>query len=178
MSGVEIYYFSGTGNSLHVAKELQKRIPETDLIPIVSILNEDVIETNGETVGFVFPIYATMIPVPVKNFLKKLDLKSTKYIFAIATRAGSQHRAFIDIEKILKKRGRSLDSYFTLNMGANYLNPNPTEEEIAELEPVVQDRLASIQQSIMNKEKNKEKDTHIATPLPFAFVLLRLYPYL
>jgi ferredoxin len=178
MSNVEIYYFSGTGNSLYVAKELQKRIPETNIIPIVSLLNEDVIETNGETVGFVFPIYATMIPVPVKNFLKKLDLKSTKYIFAIATRAGSQHRAFIDIEKILKKRGRSPDSYFTLNMGANYLNPNPTEEEIAELEPVVQDRLASIQQSIINKEKNKEKDTHITTPLPFAFVLLRLYPLL
>ena len=31
----EIYYFSGTGNSLHVAKELQKRIPETKLISIV-----------------------------------------------------------------------------------------------------------------------------------------------
>jgi hypothetical protein len=27
-----IYYFSGTGNSLHVAQELQKRLPETTLI--------------------------------------------------------------------------------------------------------------------------------------------------
>ena len=53
----EIYYFSGTGNSLHVARELQKRIPETNLIPIVSLLNNNVIETNGETVGFVFPIH-------------------------------------------------------------------------------------------------------------------------
>jgi flavodoxin len=26
----EIYYFSGTGNSLYVAKELQKLIPEAD----------------------------------------------------------------------------------------------------------------------------------------------------
>jgi ferredoxin len=175
---VEIYYFSGTGNSLHVAKELQKRIPEANLIPIVSLLNKDVIETNGETVGFVFPIYATTIPVPVKNFLKKLDLKSIKYIFAIATRAGSQHRAFIDIEKILKKRGRGLDSHFTLNMGANYLVPIPTNEEIAELESVAQDRLDSIQQSIINKEKNREKDTHITAPLPFTFVVLRLHSLL
>ena len=36
MSKVEIYYFSGTGNSLHLARELQKRIPETKLIPITS----------------------------------------------------------------------------------------------------------------------------------------------
>jgi flavodoxin len=29
--GIEVYYFSGTGNSLHVAKELQKRIPEIQI---------------------------------------------------------------------------------------------------------------------------------------------------
>jgi len=178
MSEVEIYYFSGTGNSLHVAKELQKRISETDLIPIVSLLNKDVIETDGETVGFVFPIYLTTIPVPVKDFIKKLDLKSTKYIFALATRGGSPHRAFIDVEKILKKRGRSLDAYFTLNMGNNALNPNPTEEEIAELELVAQGRLDSIQQSIIHKEKNREKDTHSTVPVPFAPLFLRLIPLL
>jgi len=36
-----------------VAKELQKRIPETNLIPIVSLLNKDVIKANAETVGSV-----------------------------------------------------------------------------------------------------------------------------
>jgi hypothetical protein len=35
MSKVEIYYFSGTGNSLHVAQEIQKRIPDTTLIPLL-----------------------------------------------------------------------------------------------------------------------------------------------
>jgi flavodoxin len=51
----EIYYFSGTGNSLHVAKELQKRLPGSKLIPIVSFLDNDVVIIKGETVGFVFP---------------------------------------------------------------------------------------------------------------------------
>ncbi len=32
MSKIEIYYFSGTGNSLHIAREIQKRIPDTTLI--------------------------------------------------------------------------------------------------------------------------------------------------
>ena len=115
----KIYYFSGTGNSLHVARELQKRIPETNLIPIVSLLNKDVIEINGETLGFVFPIHFTAIPMPVKNFIKKLDLKSAKYVFAIATRMGTPHSAFNDIEKILNKKGKSLDSHFALNMPSN-----------------------------------------------------------
>jgi len=124
----------------------------------------------------VFPIYLATIPVPVKNFIKKLDLKSTKYMFAIATRAGSPHRAFIDIEKILKKRGKRLDAYFTLNMGNNAFVPVPTREEIAEFESVVQDRLDLIQQSIIHKERNREKDTHSTTLLPFASVVLRLIP--
>ncbi len=89
MSKVELYYFSGTGNSLHVAKELQKRIPETNLIPMVSLINNDVVETRGETIGFVFPIHFTTVPMIVKSLISKLDLKSAKYIFAIATRQGT-----------------------------------------------------------------------------------------
>ena len=42
-------------------------------------------------------------------------------------------------------------------MGNNALVRNPPKEEIAELESVVQDRLDSIQQSIIHKEKSIEK---------------------
>lgn len=41
----EIYYFSGTGNSLHVAKELQKRIQDTKLRPIVNHLKKNIIKS-------------------------------------------------------------------------------------------------------------------------------------
>jgi len=172
----EIYYFSGTGNSLHVAKELQKRIPETNLIPIVRLLNKDATKTNAEIVGFVFPIYYVSIPLPVKEFIKKLNLKSTKYIFAIATRMGTPHSAFTDIENILKKKGKSFDSHFTLNMASNdpkydYKVP-PTKKEIATLESVVYNRLDSIQKIILNKEKNREKDTSITDPVPSLLVKL------
>jgi hypothetical protein len=44
----EIYYFSGTGNSLHVASELRKRIPGARLIPMVGLLGEDVIKTRAK----------------------------------------------------------------------------------------------------------------------------------
>ena len=60
-TAVEIYYFSGTGNSLHVAQELQSRISGTKLIPIVSLLHNDSIAASGETVGFVFPVYLTTL---------------------------------------------------------------------------------------------------------------------
>ena len=39
----EIYYFSGTGNSLYMAKELQNRLPHSTLIPMASLMRQDVI---------------------------------------------------------------------------------------------------------------------------------------
>lgn len=114
----EIYYFSGTGNSLHTAKELKKRIPEAKLIPIVSLLNRDIVKTSEETVGFVFPVHLMMAPKAVRTFIEKLDLQAD-YIFAVATRGGSRTRAFEDLEKILKKHGKNLDSCFILNMANN-----------------------------------------------------------
>ncbi len=82
----KIYYFSGTGNSLYVAQELQKRIPESKLIPIVGLLNLDTIEVKAETFGIVFPLQDPTFPIDVKMFLQKVDLKSTDNIFTIATR--------------------------------------------------------------------------------------------
>jgi len=179
---LEIYYFSGTGNSLHVARELQKRLPEADLIPIVSLLDQKFIETNGETVGLVFPIHVAMVPAPVMKFLKKLNLNSAEYIFAAATRAGWQHRAFIDVEGILKKKGKSLDSFFNLNMVGN--NPRfegwhaATAEEIADLESEVQNKLDYIQKIVINKEKSREKDTEFTVPMPAFSILSLILPLL
>ncbi|HMK53454.1 MAG TPA: EFR1 family ferrodoxin [Methanobacteriaceae archaeon] len=178
----EIYYFSGTGNSLHVAKELQKRIPDTKIIPIVSLLNKEVIETKSGSVGFIFPIHLAMSPAPVRKFLEKIDLKSTEYIFAVVTRAGSQHRAFIDLGKILKKKGKILDSCFTLNMASN--DPKfedwhaATEEEIADLESSVQNNLDVIQNIVINKEKSREKDANFTVPMPAFSILSLILPFL
>ncbi|WP_414470171.1 EFR1 family ferrodoxin [Methanobacterium sp. ACI-7] len=163
MDKTEIYYFSGTGNSLYIAKELQKRISEAKLTPIVSLLDLDVIKTNGSTVGFVFPVHAITIPVAVKRFLKKVDLSSADYIFAVATRGGTIFRGFDEIEKILKKKKKSLDSHFVLNMGMNDPKPKgykcPTEADILKFESLVQEKLDLIQNIILNKEISKEKDT-------------------
>lgn len=168
----DIYYFSGTGNSLHVARELQKRMPEVNLIPTISLLDKNVIETKAETVGFIFPIYMTAVPVPVRKFLKKLDFKSTEYIFAIATHEASPGLANTYLEKILKKKGKNLDSYFTIKMSGNSpkgLMPSfmvikdwakrITKEKISELESEVLKKLDSIQEVIMNHEKYPKEDT-------------------
>ncbi len=168
----EIYYFSGTGNSLHVAKELQKRIPDTKLIPVVSLLDDDIIQTSGESIGFVFPVHALTIPIAFKKFLRKIDPSSAKYIFAVATRYGTEFRGFKTIDGFLKKKNKILDSHFILNMGHNEEIRRegykvPTEAEILKIESSVQERLDYIYKIIVNQETHQEKDTDYIVPVNY-----------
>ena len=162
MHKTEIYYFSGTGNSLQVARELQKGIPEARLIPMVSLLNRAVIRIEGETVGLVFPLHAFTVPMPVREFLKKLRPESASYLFAVATRGGSPCRVFQDVNRILKRKGKSLDAHFYINMPNNYLIgfDLPTPAHIARLESEMRQQVASIRKIITVQEKSREKDPH------------------
>ena len=171
----EIYYFSGTGNSFYVAKELQKRIIDSKLIPIVSLLNKDVIKTNAETVGFVFPVHALTIPIAVKRFIKKTEMESSEYIFAIATRDGSIFRGFKKIDQLLKKKNKHLDSHFILNMCNNESRHKgykiPPESDILSLEKVVNKKLDSIQNIIVNKTTSREIDSNYSYGFPYNPIL-------
>ena len=110
---------------------------------MVSLLNNDIIETKTDRIGFVFPAYVGMPPAPVLKFLKKLDLSSSNYIFCIATRAGSPIWAIRSVTRNLKKQGKSLDASFILTMPGNCEGVYkgtvfPTDEIITNLESLVQ----------------------------------------
>jgi len=176
----EVYYFSGTGNSLHVAKELQKRIPEARLKPIISLVDRESVRASGETVGFVFPHYASSLPKVVHAFIDKLDLGSARYLFAMATRGGTKTMAFTEIDSILKRKGRRLDSFFVFTMpsGSEPLTKDyasrMTEERILRLESEMLARLDTIQRTIVDREISREPDTGDVTPPPVLVPFLPL----
>jgi len=158
----EIYYFSGTGNSLFVAKELQKRILDSKIIPMVSLMNNKVIETKGKIIGFVFPVHALTIPIVVKQFIKKLELAEAQYIFAIATRWGTAFHGFTKIDQILKRNKKQLNAHFILDMcnnesrHINFIIPN--ESYISEIEKAVIEKIDNIEKIINNSRISREKD--------------------
>ena len=178
----EIFYFSGTGNSLYVAKELQKLIPDTQLIPMVKQLPKEVIKTEAEVVGFVFPVHALTLPIPVRKFLKKIDLRSRQFVFAVATRLGLVFNDFKKVDRLLKKQRKRLDSHFLINMYSNDVKfenyQTPTPQEIQKIESNVNEQLDAIANIILNRERSLEKDTDYLIGLPynrfFNFFLERL----
>jgi len=89
MPSTAIYYFSGTGNTLHVARELGQRLPDAQLIAVARLLSQDRIHVQGEVVGLVFPLHGMTVPITIRWFLKKADLGVAPYLFVVVTYAGS-----------------------------------------------------------------------------------------
>lgn len=81
-----IYYFSGTGNCLKVAKDLALAIGDAEIVSIPKAVRQpDPRWNEADNIGFVFPIYFEGPPLLVKEFAKSLRSTGGKYIFAVAT---------------------------------------------------------------------------------------------
>ncbi len=177
MGKTGIYYFTGTGNSLFAARELQKRLTDSTLIPILSLLDQESFALEEEAVGLVFPIYQTALPVPVRRLLEKIRLENTRYVFAVATRIGTSHGAFHEIDKALKKQGRSLDLAYSVNMANNDPKFNytvPTQETIAQLEMRAIQDLDKLSEKIKSRRAYRGRDENCKTRIPFVNLLTGL----
>lgn len=75
-----VFYFTGTGNSLYVARVLGGE----HVISIPQALKNGVLEYEADEIGIVYPVYGHMPPNIVKEFLKAARLKAD-YFFAVLT---------------------------------------------------------------------------------------------
>lgn len=171
MENIDIYYFSGTGNTLFVLNKLKEHIPEIRLIPVMSLLNDNSqIYSESKIIGFCFPNHAGHLPIPMKMFVKKLHLEGDEYIFSICNSAFSKSFAHIDIDNILKKMNSRLSAHFNLIMPDNHtiVTKNyriPSKEELMRYEDQVQANLVYIKDIINNKRSYDDKDARSA-PFP------------
>jgi hypothetical protein len=67
----EVYYFSGTGNSLVLAKLVAERLGG-ELIPVASVVDRERIEPVADVIGIVFPVYYADTSNIVRGFAEKL----------------------------------------------------------------------------------------------------------
>ncbi len=174
MSDSIIYYYSGTGNSLHVARELKQRLPGTEIVPIISVLKERTTVQGAEQVGLVFPIYVGAIPNPVKAFVDTINSSSIQYIFTVTTNCGFPGKVDYLVYKLLKSKGFKLDYYSSLKMISNsatglmpafMINKKWADlihaDKVAKMELELQNELEFVAKSLKNKEKNIGPDCHL-----------------
>ncbi len=157
----EIYYFTGTGNSLRIAKELKTNLSESELIPIVSSLAQNVIKTNANIVGMVFPIYAFDLPWMVEDFIKRLQFENKSYIFAISSRRCS-YNIFKKIDMILLNQNMRLSLSSYIDMPQNYIPIFKvwSSEKIEKANSKMQRQASIIHSDIKNRNINLQKKDH------------------
>jgi len=125
-----IYYFSATGNSLQMARNLANELDNCELVSIAKAIQQENVETNSERIGLIFPVYAWGMPRIVTDFTAKLKLKDQRYIFAIATCVAIPGNTLLELQKLLKQKGANLDAGFAVSAGRSSLIKKNKLDEI------------------------------------------------
>jgi len=167
-----IFYFSGTGNSLQIAKNIAEHNDEK-LISIAFEMNnrgEELEYTlkENEVIGFVYPVYAWAPPKMVTDFIEKLKLNNYKdnYIFSVATCGGNIGDTMKVLSSSLKKRNFNLCSGFSVIMPSNYVTGGDVD-----LKEIVEKKLSSAEEVLKNinhviKERKKNIFQVVKGPIP------------
>lgn len=137
-----IYWFSGTGNSLAVAKELAKCCDAE----LISMARAPKNLPSAERIGLVFPVYGWGPPALVSRFVEKLSILPASYIFSVITYAGSQGGTLTILQRLLRKRGLELAAGWGVKMPENYppLGGAPAPEKQQMINAVADEKIKQI----------------------------------
>lgn len=112
-----LFYFTGTGNSLYVARRI-----ENEPVSIPQVMKGERLEFTDDAIGIVAPVYGHEVPAMVKDFLKRAVFH-TDYFYMILT-YGNRHGGAAELaKKLCDECGVSVDYINVILMVDNWL-PN------------------------------------------------------
>jgi len=125
-----IYHFTGTGNSLAVARRLAGGLGAPPPEPMARLLGGAATAPGAEAVGLVYPVHHWGPADLVLRFARGLQVPEGAYVFAVATYGNHSGRAFQDLGHALKEGGgQGLDAGFHLRTVQNYVPVFPLPGE-------------------------------------------------
>ena len=148
-----IFYFSGTGNSLHAAKRVQEKFGG-ELVDMAAALRGGTVSYGfkpGEMAVFVFPVYFDALPVPVTDFIQAFRISEGEPdIVGIATCGGSAGGTDRIFRKLMRRKGLRVQAFYDVKMPDNcifWLKPPIREAALMTLKHS-DDRLSDILESM------------------------------
>lgn len=113
---MKILYFTSTGNNLYISQKLGG-----ELLSIPKLVKNNEFDIQDECVGIVFPVFFANSPKMLREFLKKVNIK-TDYLFIITSYGsdGDQNALRIMIET-LQNRGIHVNYANSVLMVDNFL---------------------------------------------------------
>ena len=118
-----IFYFTGTGNSEQLAKEIARKTGDKVINITEAVRNEQYsyIVSDSENLGFAMPVYFSGVPHIVKDFIEKADLtlEGDNYVFSALTCGAVTSDTGKMLSKMLLKKGIKADAEY-----GEYLRPS------------------------------------------------------
>lgn len=161
-----ILYFSGTGNSLYIARKIAEALDDR-IISIADLVCKGQYQLQvkqDESIGFVYPVIACAPPDIVTNFIKKVTFNGYKnnYMYSVYNCAGSPEYTSRIMKEACEKVGFKLGGFFDVLMPGNYITQKkhlPQEKVIKYLNEC-DEKIEQIIEEIRNKICNYKKEKH------------------
>jgi ferredoxin len=131
MMETRIYYYTGTGNSLWVARMIARGLENVTLASL-SEWEGGAEGVDSEVLGLVFPVHIWGVPHRVVRFARALKGLHPTYVFAVAVNGGQVSATLVQLRRILRESGITLSSGFAVTLPSNYIpwgGPGPREEQ-------------------------------------------------
>jgi len=143
-----VFYFTGTGNSMYVGREL-----ENDAVSIPQVIHKKDMHFKDEKIGIVAPVYGHELPDMVNDFIKRAQF-DTEYLYCIATYGSGHSGAGAWLNDLFDSCGKHLDYANVILMPDNYLPGfNMEEERHRESFLDIEGQLAGIREDILHKRQ-------------------------
>ena len=141
-----VFYFTGTGNCLYIAKQL-----EAQPVSIPQVIHQENLHFCDKSIGIVAPVYGHEVPVMVKEFLHKATF-DTDYFYMILT-YGNRHGGAAELaERLCRECGVRVDYINVLLMVDNWL-PSFDMDEQRKMDKNVQGQLDVILSDLKKRRK-------------------------
>jgi ferredoxin len=129
-----IYWFSGTGNTLAVAKDLVSRLKDAEAREIRDNALP-VSDGDTETIGILYPVYCWGPPNIVAEFTRKIAVPQNAYVYAVAVYGGMLASSNAIVARLLRARDIPLAASFGVNLPGNFVGvydiaPKPKLEKM------------------------------------------------
>jgi len=125
-----LYVHSGSGNSLWAAQKLAPHLGSTEVVSM-ALHPTGPVRSTADCIGLVFPVHMWGVPRLPLDFVRRLELAPTTYVFGVAVNAGQVSRTLVQLGEELSAKGLKLSAGYSLLMPSNYLpwgGPGPAEE--------------------------------------------------
>ena len=152
---IRLYVYTGTGNSLWIARQLALELKEATLEFMPHLSRDLKVEADG--VGIIFPVHIWGLPIRVVQFINHLQVKPDTYFFALAVNAGQPAATLLQLQKLMSTRGWSLAVGYSIVTPSNYIpwgGPGPIDTQ-QRLYREAQEKLKAIAGPVLRGERKK-----------------------